>query len=173
MIFSFIFPRKEEKRYSFLAPETCSEDEPVRPDISQPDRPQLSQLPHDLYRDLRRSNQFQRLQEDGSRPQNQLFNNNSRTSSASAGGGGGSSRSGAPSNGGSGGDDGRLNAPSSVLARVSQLNLTRLSQYCSYSMFNNESTESLAETSQHSNRSSSSQLYQVGQQVKVNTSSAS
>lgn len=112
--------RKEGKKYSFLAPDTCSEDEP---DLN------LGQISQDLYRDLRRSSQFQRLQEDG------------RTNSSRLA------------------EDGKVN--SSVLARVSQMNLTRLSQYCSYSMFNNESTESLAESSQHSARSSTSQLYQA------------
>ena len=48
--------RKEGKKYSFLAPDTCSEDEP---DLN------LGQISQDLYRDLRRSSQFQRLQEDG------------------------------------------------------------------------------------------------------------
>ena len=63
----------------------------------------LSQLTRDLYRDLKRPPQFQRL------------------------------------------DSAAASKPSILkpLARVSQLNLSRLSAYCSYSMFNNESTESL------------------------------
>ena len=63
----------------------------------------LSQLTRDLYRDLKRPPQFQRL------------------------------------------DSAAGSKPSILkpLARVSQLNLSRLSAYCSYSMFNNESTESL------------------------------
>jgi hypothetical protein len=66
------------------------------------------------------------------------------------------------------------------LAKLSQFNLTRLSQYCSYSMFSNESTESLNTTSSTASpcsvrmvRSrSSQQLLNMALQESASTSSS-
>jgi len=126
--------RNQGTRYSFLAPDSCAEEEEEEGEGSEQktklDEGALAQLPRELFRDLRRPSQFQRLE-------SQTSNSNN-----------------------SSGSNGRHNSILKDFAKASQLGLwsgpggAKASQLWSgnsqlwsglrpYSVFNNESCESL------------------------------